>query len=91
MGFTGAFGFFVTSFCSVFFVVFFFVGVLVDFFVTEPTVKDYLDHDVEGLKGVLEVLFDTLSVRVTLSEKEIAQFEFEDLTPSSDGLIDLKV
>lgn len=66
-------------------------NLMVDFFVTEPTVKDYLDHDVEGLKGVLEVLFDTLSVRVTLSEKEIARFEFEDLTPSSDGLIDLKV
>jgi len=63
----------------------------VDFSVTEFPIKEYVDEHIDGLKTVLGDIFENVSVSVALSEKKISEFEFEDLTPLSTGLIDLKV
>ncbi|MFO7601531.1 MAG: hypothetical protein R6X27_17275 [Candidatus Desulfacyla sp.] len=63
----------------------------VDFFVTEFPIKEYVGEHIDGLKTVLGDIFENVSVNVALSEKKISEFEFEDLTPLSTGLIDLKV
>ncbi len=63
----------------------------VDFFVTEPGVADHADGHLNELRQALEDAFDGLSLRVVLSEEKVEEFEFEDLTLSSDGLIDVKV
>lgn len=63
----------------------------VDFFVSEFRIKKHLDEHLDDLKEVLGNLFENVSVNVVVSEKEISEFEFEDLVPLSTGLIDLKV
>jgi len=63
----------------------------VDFSVSEFPIKEYVDDHIDGLKSVLGDIFENVSVNVALSERKISEFEFEDLTPLSTGLIDLKV
>jgi hypothetical protein len=63
----------------------------VDFSVGELPIKEYVDDHLDGLKSVLRDLFENVSVRVVVSEKEISEFDFEDLAPLGAGLIDLKV
>jgi hypothetical protein len=63
----------------------------VDFFVTEPEVEAYVDTHLNDLRHALGESFDRLSLRVSLSEQKIEDFEFEDISLSSDSLIDVKV
>ena len=63
----------------------------VDFSVSKFPIKEFLDEHLDGLKKVLGDIFENVSVNVVVSEKKISEFEFEDLTPLSSGLIDLKV
>ena len=62
----------------------------IDFWVSEPSIKKHVDDHLEGLKSALEGFFDHPSIRVGVSEKEIAEFDFEDLAPVSAGLVDFR-
>jgi hypothetical protein len=66
-------------------------GLTVDFSVSELPLKEYVDDHLDGLKTVLGGLFENVSVKVVVSEREISAFDFEDLAPLGAGLIDLKV
>jgi len=63
----------------------------IDFLVSEASIQEYLSHHLDELKQLLDDYFKTLSVNVAVSEKKIAEFDFEDLVPLSSGLIDVKV
>jgi hypothetical protein len=63
----------------------------VDFSVSELPIKEYVNGHIDALKTVLGDVFESVAVNVVVSEKKIAEFEFEDLTPLSAGLIDFKV
>jgi len=63
----------------------------IDFFVSESVIEGHLQDHLEDLKDALAGFFDHVSIQVFVSEKEISQFEFEDLVPLGTGLIDLRV
>ncbi len=63
----------------------------VDFYVSDSRIREHLDDHLADVAAVLDDIFESVSIKVALSEKEISEFEFEDMVPLNRGLIDLRV
>jgi len=60
------------------------------FFVTSKTAQETVEASAGDLKPALETLFDNVSVSVCVSEKKIADFEYEDQLPAGGRRLDVR-
>jgi hypothetical protein len=60
------------------------------FFVTSGTAQEAIETQAGDLKPALETLFDNVSVSVCVSEKKIADFEYEDQLPAGGRRLDVR-
>ena len=60
------------------------------FFVTSGTAQEAIEAQAGDLKPALETLFDNVSVSVCVSEKKIADFEYEDQLPAGGRRLDVR-
>jgi hypothetical protein len=60
------------------------------FFVTSETALEAIEAQAGDLKPALETLFDNVSVSVCVSEKKIADFEYEDQLPAGGRRLDVR-
>lgn len=60
------------------------------FFVTSATAQEAIEAQAGDLKPVLETLFDNVSVSICVSEKKIADFEYEDQLPAGGRRLDVR-
>jgi hypothetical protein len=61
----------------------------ITFFVTNEETKKIIEDNIEKIKEELNRIFGNLVINVIVSKKEIAQFNSEDLTISSNKMVDL--
>ena len=60
------------------------------FFVTSRTAQETVEAHAGDLKPALETLFDNVSVSVCVSERKIADFEYEDQLPAGGRRLDVR-
>lgn len=65
----------------------------VTFFVGNYKIKEYIDENLDEIKGPLEAEFKSLNFKVMVSEEQIAAFDMEPAAPQiiSDKAVDVKI
>jgi hypothetical protein len=61
----------------------------ITFFVTNEKVKSVIEANMEKIKEELSLIFGNLVINVIVSQREISQFDTEDLAISDSKLVDL--
>ncbi len=61
-----------------------------DLFVSRAEMKPVVQEHVTELRGSLSPLFEDVRVTVRVSEKKVADFEWEDLRPAVAGRLDVR-
>jgi len=62
----------------------------VKFSTTNESARRHIDGHLNSLGNLLKGAFDTLTLTAAIDENNIAAFEYEDLEPSGDRLVDLQ-